>query len=138
MDDHIEDMSPVELAVYMVTLPGFDWAMPWCSMPDDHGRVFRRNCSLDNPGVGWSQVSGPILRDPWDSSKVVIDLHDSGSFGALYVLVERAAGGPVGVIPLLVGHGIWWDARTPHKIMHAKGPTRVHALVALLRRCCEG
>lgn len=128
----MDDGDLIELAREVVTLPGFRWDMPWCSVADEHGRVFRRNCSPDDPGFGWSQVAGPRLRCRWSSSSVVIDLRDAGSRGALHELVEEACGGPVSVSasgPTVTAWSRSWQGH---------GPTRAEALVALWREVPRG
>lgn len=46
-----------------VAIPGFAWTMPWASLPDEHGRVWRRNWCPRDSGFGWTQVCGPLRRD---------------------------------------------------------------------------
>ena len=45
-----------------VSIPGFTWTMPWASLPDDMGRVWRRNWCPSDSGFGWTQVCGPRTR----------------------------------------------------------------------------
>lgn len=67
-------------------LPGWRWDMPWCSLPDEHGRVWRRNCSTEDSGSGWTQVAGRRIRSRYNPSALVIDPRDHGSAGCLVAL----------------------------------------------------
>ena len=96
------------LARRAVACDGWNWSLPWCSLPDKHGRVWRRNWSPGDPGFGWSQVSGRILRERRSADDCLPDFRDPGSAGCLLALVREAWGGTVWVAPVLIAGERRW------------------------------
>ena len=71
-----------------VGLPGWRWTMPWASLPDKHGRVWRRHWCRKDSGFGWTQVCGPLRRDRRPSFDA-IDPDDPATAGCLLALLGR-------------------------------------------------
>jgi len=97
-----------------VSLSGFTWTMPWASLPDEHGRVWRRNWCPRDSGFGWTQVCGLTDKGPRPTFEA-IDPDDPGAEGCLFRL-------------LMVGRSV-----TPHVDAFVLG--RPDALPTLGRAC---
>lgn len=69
-----------------VSIPGFTWTMPWASLPDDMGRVWRRNWCPSDSGFGWTQVCGPRTRGRRPTFDA-IDPDDPATAGCLLALL---------------------------------------------------
>ena len=127
------DEEAMVLGQQLMGCGGFRWALPWVSVPDKAGRVFRRNCSPGDTGSGWAQVCGPQIRTPRWRDQTVPDLRCSGSLGALLALNREAWGD--GLYVRQYEDGLWsvWfgdDADGPDG---AQGcATEAEALVAAL------
>ena len=123
-----------DLARRAVGCSWWNWSLPWCSLPDKHGRVWRRNWSPGDPGFGWSQVSGRILREPRHADGCLPDFRDPGSAGCLLALVREAWGAPL----LSCRHSVTlgaWVVEDPGGVfvrVVASAPTEIEALVCAL------
>ena len=80
------DRTPEQWGRVAESIPGFTHTFPWARLPDAHGRVYRRNWCLTDSGFGHTQVAGPKLRAPRDSSRP-IDPDDPGNEGCLRALL---------------------------------------------------
>ena len=103
-----------------VAIPGFTWTMPWASLPDEYGRVWRRNWCPRDSGFGWTQVCGPLRRD-YRPTFEAVDPDDRGGTGCFLALLGH--GCLVRVLPresrplvgIVIPSGLTRDGR-PHQI----------------------
>lgn len=86
----IDEAKARELGLRAMACKGWTWTMPWCSLPDKHGRVWRRNWCPQDSGFGWTQLRGRRLREPRDSENCCPDFRDPASLGCLLALVLEA------------------------------------------------
>lgn len=91
----------------VMACPGFTWTLPWCLLPDSHGRVWRRNWCPDDTGFGFTQVFGPVLRAPRDRDQAVVDLRDPASEGCLLHLVRKVSGDPDAYVARVTSIAAW-------------------------------
>ncbi len=122
----------MELGRRAVACKGWRWDMPWCFLPDKHGRVFRRNWCPSDSGFGVTQVTGRRLRGRWDSAQAVPDFRDPATVGCLLALVREAWNTHVVVDRERFGEWLVTAVYQFHCSDAGEGSTEPEALVAAL------
>jgi len=109
-----------------VSIPGFTWTMPWASLPDEHGRVWRRNWCPRDSGFGWTQVCGLTDKGPRPTFEA-IDPDDPATAGCLLALLSS-----LGVDITMPGRGsLAWRVIVCHgPVNYREGATLGRAVIA--------
>ena len=96
------------------------WSYPWCSLPDKHGRVYRRNWSPGDSGFGWTQVDGPIIDLRRETSEIIPDFRDPGSASSLLMQARKVLKLPTGSTIEFDGKWVFGTIRSDDEVQEVQ------------------